>query len=98
MHHFYSHLKHLIATIEQIAVIINIINIGIIIFSTDCPKIADFSIFIPCVSGNTSTMFFIIFGITSYGIVAPENINIGKYNILAIMLAVFMSYYSTPRL
>ena len=47
MYHFYSHLKHLIATAEQIAVIINIITIGIIIFSTDCPKIADFSIFIP---------------------------------------------------
>ena len=44
MYHFYSHLKHLIATAEQIAVIINIITIGIIIFSTDCPKIADFSI------------------------------------------------------
>lgn len=96
MYHFYSHLKHLIATAEQIAVIINIITIGIIIFSTDCPKIADFSIFIPCVSGNTSTMFFIIFGITSYGIVAPENISIGKYNTLAITPAIFESFDIPP--
>lgn len=83
----YSHLKNLIATNEQISAIATITQIGNRILSIGNPKVADFNILIPCVNGKKSTIFCIVFGITSYGSVAPEKISIGKYNALAIMPA-----------
>ena len=54
------------------------------------PREAAFSNLIPCVSGRISAILCNAVGITSYGRVAPEKINMGKYKTLATILATFM--------
>lgn len=57
--------------------------------STAIPNDAAFISRMPCVSGNTITTFLNGSGMISNGNVVPEKINIGKYNALAITLAIF---------
>ena len=59
------------------------------------PRLAFFRIFIPCVKGIMSAIFWSVAGIISYGNVAPEKISIGKYKRLAIIPAVF-GFFETP--
>ncbi len=47
--------------------------------SIGSPKHAAFKILIPCVKGKIFAIFCNTLGIASYGKVAPEKINIGKY-------------------
>ena len=63
--------------------------------SIDKPSEAAFSNLIPCVSGRISEILCNAVGITSYGRVAPEKINMGKYKTLATILATFM-FGATP--
>lgn len=76
--------------IVHIIIITIIKQIGKVILSIGRPKAVPFSNFIPCVSGSISANFCKAVGMISYGSVAPENISIGKYKILATVLAVFM--------
>lgn len=72
-----------------------ITTIGNQAFSIGKPRKADFINRIPCVIGKTHTIFCITAGITSKGSVAPEKINIGKYRIQAITLALF-EFFAIP--
>ena len=69
--------------------------IGTKTLSTGSPKEAALSSFIPWVKGSTSATFWSAGGMTSYGNVAPEKISMGKYNILAIIPAIFV-FGATP--
>ena len=51
---------------------------------------------IPCVRGRISAIFWSEEGMISYGRVAPEKINIGKYNKLAITPALLVSLATPP--
>lgn len=61
-----------------------------ITFSIGKAKKVHFNSLIPCVNGSTSAIFCNAVGITSYGKVAPEKISIGKYRILATVLAILV--------
>ena len=76
-------------------VTITITTIGNQVFGVGKPRKVDFISWIPCVIGKTLTIFCITAGITSKGSVAPEKINIGKYKIQAITLALF-EFFAIP--
>lgn len=73
---------------KQMIAIADITTTGTSTISMVNPKDDAFNNFIPCVKGKTFTTFCSAGGITSYCSVAPENISIGKYNILAITPAI----------
>lgn len=85
----YSHLKNLTAIPAQMMVMAVIVTTGNQTCSTGRPRKADFISWIPCVIGKIRTIFCIAAGITSKGSVAPEKINIGKYKMQAMTLALF---------
>lgn len=91
----YSHLKNLTAIPVQITVTATITTTGNHTFSISKPRKVDFISWIPCVNGKMLTIFCMAVGIISKGSVAPEKINIGKYKIQAITLALF-EFAATP--
>ena len=82
-------LKHTIVTTP-------ILIIGKPGFLTGKLRKAAFISWIPCVIGKMLITFCIKSGMTSKGSVAPENINIGKYNAHAITLAVLVFWAMPP--
>lgn len=72
-----------------------IIITGITMSDAGKPREAALRSLMPCVSGRISDIFWRADGITSYGSVAPEKINIGKYKMLAITPAILV-FGATP--
>ena|SRR5699024_10010661 len=92
----YSHLKNLTAIPPQIIIRVTMTTRGSHATSIGKPSEAALSNLIPCVSGRISAILCNAVGITSYGSVAPEKINIGKYKMLATILATFMLGATPP--
>ena len=74
----------------QITAITNIIRTETKTLPFSKPKEAVFNNLIPCVKGKIFEIFCKAVGMISYGKVAPENISIGKYRILAIIPAILV--------